>query len=120
MAGHFGMRSGGVYHWWFPAYDRKYSSYGPGRVLLSRTAQACEENGIHKIDLGRGVAQFKSLTMSGATEVAIGSVDLRPLARRLRTTWRTTRDLLKHSAFYRPVRVPGRLVYRFREWMEFR
>lgn len=120
VAGHFGMRSGGVYHWWFPAYDREYSNYAPGRVLLAQTAQACEANGIHKIDLGRGVAPFKALAMSGATEVAVGSVDLRPLARHLRSTWRSTREFLKNSPLYGPARVPGRLVHRLREWIEFR
>lgn len=120
VAGHFGMRSGGVYHWWFPAYDRDHASLAPGRVLLSRTAQACEQHGIHKIDLGRGVAPFKSLAMSGATEVAIGSVDLRPVARRLRSTWRATRELVKNSPLSGPARVPGRIIHRLREWVEFR
>lgn len=119
LAGHFGMRSGGVYHWWFPAYDREYASFAPGRVLLSQTAQACEEHGIRKIDLGRGVAPFKSLAMSGATEVAIGSVDLRHVARRLRNTWRAARELIKNSPLSGPARVPGRIIHRLSEWIEF-
>lgn len=119
VAAHFGMRSGNVLHWWFPAYDREFADYGPGRVLLALMAQQCESYGISKIDLGRGVAKHKSLVMSGATEVAVGSVDLRPVARCLRNSWRQTRDWVRNSPLYKPARVPGRIIHRISEWMQF-
>lgn len=119
VAAHFGMRSHDVLHWWFPAYDRQFADYGPGRVLLTLAAQQCGSHGINKIDLGRGVAKYKSLVMSGAAEVAVGSVDLRPVARCLRNSWRQTREWVRNSPLYRPARIPGRIIHRISEWMEF-
>jgi CelD/BcsL family acetyltransferase involved in cellulose biosynthesis len=119
IAAHFGMRSRGVLHWWFPAYDPELASYSPGRVLLVELARACAREGIGKLDLGRGVAPYKARAMSGATPVLEGSVDLRPLARRLRSTWLATREFVKRSPLSGPARVPARLLYRLREWGEF-
>ena len=119
VAAHFGMRSGDVLHWWFPAYDREFADYGPGRVLLALVAQQCEAHGITKIDMGRGVATHKSRVMSGTTEVAVGSVDLRPVARCLRNSWRQTREWVRNSPLYVPARIPGRIIHRISEWMQF-
>lgn len=119
LAAHFGMRSSDVLHWWFPAYDREFADYGPGRVLLALVAQQCESHGINKIDMGRGVAKHKSLVMSGTTEVAVGSVDLRPVARCLRNSWRHTREWVRDSPLYGPARIPGRIIHRISEWMQF-
>ena len=119
VATHFGIRSGKVLHWWFPAYDAEFASYGPGRILLALASQECKSHGIEKIDLGRGVATFKSLVMSGTTEVAVGSVDLRPVARCLRNRWRQTKDWVRNSPLYGPARIPGRIIHRLTEWMQF-
>ena len=119
IAAHFGMRSGKVLHWWFPAYDREFSRYAPGRVLLTMAAQQCNAYGIEKIDMGRGVATYKSLVMSGTTEVAVGSVDLRPVARCLRNGWRQTRAWIRNSPLYTPARIPGRIIHRISEWVQF-
>ncbi|MBI2480775.1 MAG: GNAT family N-acetyltransferase [Planctomycetia bacterium] len=119
LASHFGMRSGKVLHWWFPAYDREFANYAPGRVLLAMVAEQCKSHGIEKIDMGRGVATYKSLVMSGTTEVAVGSVDLRPVARCLRNRWRQTRAWVRNSPLYGPARIPGRIIHRLSEWMQF-
>src|SRR5258707_9424166 len=29
VAGHMGMRSRNIWHYWFPAYDRKYAKFSP-------------------------------------------------------------------------------------------
>ena len=113
------MRSGAVLHWWFPAYDRNFAGYAPGRILLALAAQQCNSHGITKIDMGRGVAHHKSLVMSGTTEVAVGSVDLRPVARCLRNRWRQTRAWVRNSSLYGPARIPGRIIHRLSEWMQF-
>ncbi|MEO8494730.1 MAG: GNAT family N-acetyltransferase [Planctomycetota bacterium] len=119
VAAHFGMRSRDVLHWWFPAYDPQFSDYGPGRVLITLVAQQCEAHGIKKIDMGRGVSRHKTELMSGSTEVAVGSVDLRPVARRLRNSWRQTREWVRNSPLYGPARIPGRIIHRIGEWMQF-
>ena len=54
------------------------------------------------------------------TQVAVGSVDLRPLTRTLRRTWQNTKDFVKHSPLLRlPAKAPGRVLYQLKEWMEF-
>ena len=96
------------------------ASYSPGRVLLAELARACASEGIGKLDLGRGVAPYKARVMSGATRVLEGSVDLRPVARHLRSTWLATRELVRNSPLHGPARVPGRIIHRLREWAELR
>ncbi len=120
VAMHLGMRSFGVLHWWFPSYDWELARYSPGRVLLVQLIKTAAASGIRTIDLGRGVAPYKARAMSSAVRVAEGSVDLRPLARRLRHGWANTKDWIRSSPIYGPTRVPARILYQVREWMAFR
>src|SRR5262249_15136949 len=39
IAGHFGMRSRRVWHYWFPAYEPKAARYSPGLILLLKMAE---------------------------------------------------------------------------------
>jgi hypothetical protein len=55
--------------------------------------------------------------MSGATPVAEGSVDLRPMTSAFRRSWRRTRELVRESAF----RAPAQYVIRnARAWWLYR
>lgn len=120
VAMHMGMRSFGVLHYWFPAYDTEYARYSPGYVLLLEVARFCGQLGLTKIDMGRGVSTFKSDLMTGMTPVAAGSVDLRPVTRRVREHWRRTQDWIRSSPLRPAARLPGRVLYRCREWASFR
>jgi CelD/BcsL family acetyltransferase involved in cellulose biosynthesis len=75
LAVHFGMRSRGVLHWWFPAYDRDLPSYAPGILLLLSMAERGTELGISKIDLGKGIQDYKRRFSNASVMVASGSVD---------------------------------------------
>ena len=116
---HFGLRSHGRLHWWFPAYSRALSRFSPGNVLLLEHARQAESIGVRRIDLGK-VCEWKSRFMSGGDPVAEGSVDLRPLRRFVRRGWRHTVDWVRASPFQRPARVPARAIYQLREWLAFR
>jgi CelD/BcsL family acetyltransferase involved in cellulose biosynthesis len=120
VAAHMGMLSNGVLHWWFPAYDVKFGQYSPGRLLLAELAKAAQSHGIRRIDLGRGAEDYKARSMSGSIPVAVGSVDLRPFARRVRVIWWNTRERLKKTPIRAIARVPARLVYRATSWLAFR
>jgi CelD/BcsL family acetyltransferase involved in cellulose biosynthesis len=120
VAMHMGMRSNGVLHWWFPAYDPQFGQYSPGRILLMQLAQHGPTEQIHQIDLGRGVAPYKKRVMTGATLVAQGSIDLRPLSRAVRESWLQTRQWVRNSPLAIPARMPARMLYRLREWIDFR
>ncbi|MFT7642780.1 MAG: CelD/BcsL family acetyltransferase involved in cellulose biosynthesis, partial [Pirellulaceae bacterium] len=117
---HMGMRSQRVLHWWFPTYNPQFAQYSPGRILLLHLAQSCHAEGIDRLDLGRGVVPYKKRAMSGATSVSQGTVELRPVHRMVREGWRVTREWLRNSPLRGPARIPARMFYRLREWMEFR
>ena len=103
VAVHAGMRSRGVLHWWFPAYDPRYAAYSPGIILLLRIAAAL---GSGKIDLGKGDARYKRSLMTGEAPLREGCVELPSLAaaaRRLRRLAET------RAAWQLPLRALRRL-----------
>ncbi|OLZ63857.1 cellulose biosynthesis protein CelD [Streptomyces amritsarensis] len=59
VAAHFGLRSRSVLSCWFPAYDRDFATFSPGRVLYLRMIEAAAAAGIDMLDLGRGDAAYK-------------------------------------------------------------
>ncbi|HUG92326.1 MAG TPA: GNAT family N-acetyltransferase [Planctomycetaceae bacterium] len=119
-AAHFGMRSHGILHYWFPAYDVDLARFSPGSILLVQIAQAAEAAGIRRIELGRGSKPAKTSVMSGATLVAEGRVERRPLVRWVRGHWGRARQSFRSSALRRRLESPLRLVRPLREWFAFR
>ncbi len=103
-AAHFGMTAGGVLHGWFPVYNQDLCRHSPGMLLWMELIRAAPALGIRRIDLGRGEERFKTSLMTGATPVAEGSVDLRPLAGTLRHGWLTFREAVRGSVFKAPAR----------------
>lgn len=75
VAGHMGMRSATVWHYWFPAYDRRFARYSPGLILLLKMAQAADQLGVQWIDIGTGMALYKKRLMNACVPVAEGSVE---------------------------------------------
>lgn len=120
VALHMGMECRGLLHWWFPTYDPHLANYSPGRILLLELLQEAPSNGVHKVDLGRGMVGYKSRAMTGAVSVAEGSVDFRPLARRLQNSFRSTKQWIRASPISGPARIPGRLIHQLTEWWKFR
>ncbi len=76
IAGHFGMRSRSVWHYWFPAYDEKMGKYSPGLILLLKMAENAPKNGLGVIDLGKGISLYKERLMNASVRLASGSVEL--------------------------------------------
>jgi CelD/BcsL family acetyltransferase involved in cellulose biosynthesis len=97
VAAHFGIRSGGVLHWWFPVYDKDFAAYSPGWVLLREVIMCAEELGLHRIDLGRGEDDYKRRAMTGATSVGIGEVTTVPLRRQMLAVRGTVKQAVKQS-----------------------
>ena len=75
VAGHFGMRAGTVWHYWFPAYDPDYAKYSPGFLLLLKMVQAASGLGVTTIDLGQGMTFYKERLKNGCVPIAEGSVE---------------------------------------------
>ncbi|WP_234816037.1 GNAT family N-acetyltransferase [Mycolicibacterium agri] len=70
IAAHFGIRSAGVLHWWFPVYDPEYAQLSPGWILLRELVAATPDLGIRRIDLGRGDDEYKRRAKTGETQVS--------------------------------------------------
>ncbi len=115
LAVHFGMRSGGVLHSWFPAYDAEFSNVSAGNALLMQLIQAAPELGLERIDLGKGMQTDKWRYMTGASDVAEGAVECRPLVGPASNVWLATRDWVKQSPLRAPASVPARWVRHLRE-----
>jgi hypothetical protein len=91
------LRSAGVLHAWFTAYNPELERYSPGLVLFVWLAEQASSLGITKIDLGRGEERYKASLASAATEVAEGTLSTPSLGVWFRNGWRTSRDWLAHS-----------------------
>lgn len=108
VAAHFGLRSYGVLHGWFPAYDPELSKYSPGQILWAELARVAPSLGIRRIDLGRGDERFKRQLGSGTIRLAEGSVDLRRVRGSVRRSWFHAQRWIRSS----PLRVPAGYVAR--------
>ena len=82
IAAHFGLRTAKVLHYWITSYDRDYSRYSPGLILLLRLAEQAAAMGVETLDLGKGDAQYKQRLMSGAHRVSDGILTFSPLCAR--------------------------------------
>jgi CelD/BcsL family acetyltransferase involved in cellulose biosynthesis len=104
------MRSYGVVHGWFSAYRPNFAPLSPGLVLWLEVVRAYPALGIRRIDLGKGPEEYKTHLMSGAIDVAEGSVDRRPVTRLVRRNWRRAYDWARRSPLRRPLLAPGRIL----------
>jgi len=120
VAVHFGIRSGAVLHYWFPAYDREFMKYSPGLVLLAEICQAVEDLGIRRVDLGKGTEQYKTSFMTGTTLLAEGAVENRLVSKLVRKGWHDVRAWVRSSRLSGPAQVPAAWIRPLREWIAFR
>ena len=81
IAAHLGLRTQSTLHIWFPAYDPKWESYSPGMVFFLELLRAAAEDGITRIDFGKGDARYKSSLQTGVAWVSEGCVDCRVFGR---------------------------------------
>ena len=101
---HFAVRSGGVLHSWFPAYNPELHRYSPGLVLLLELAGAAPALGIRELDFGKGEARYKLALATGTVTLQEGCVGARPLSAlpvRLRTS---ARRALRAAGVHRAAR----------------
>jgi CelD/BcsL family acetyltransferase involved in cellulose biosynthesis len=97
VAAHFGIRSHHVLHWWFPVYDRAYAELSPGWILLRDMVAATPMLGLHRIDLGRGIDDYKRRAKTGEILVSQGIVTRSSTRRMLRRARYTTINAAKAS-----------------------
>jgi len=114
VAVQLGLRNEHVFSGAIPTFNAEMAKYSPGLLLHMELAKQAAELGIRRVDLGRGYNRMKASLMSGAFPVAVGTVDVRPLHRALRSSWYFARTVA-HSA---PLRgIPLQTYRRFRNWL---
>jgi CelD/BcsL family acetyltransferase involved in cellulose biosynthesis len=74
LAGHLGMHSRTIWHYYIPTYDVEMSKYSPGLNLLLRIAAYAPSIGLHTIELGRNRAAYKARLMNKGVFIVDGSV----------------------------------------------
>jgi CelD/BcsL family acetyltransferase involved in cellulose biosynthesis len=74
VSAHFGLRNQNVMAGWFPAYDTRFGKYSTGMIGHLRLAEACADNGITEIAMGRGGKEFKEGFKSREISIAEGRV----------------------------------------------
>ncbi len=119
LAAHFGMRSGSTLHYWFPAYSPDYQKYSPGNLLFLEIARAGSQDGITKVDFGKGTENFKLCFGTTQTLVAEGCAHHHSLLTRLHGSYQSARDWVKTSPFKRPALATARALRPVREWLAF-
>ncbi|TYB69607.1 GNAT family N-acetyltransferase [Nonomuraea sp. PA05] len=97
LAAHFGLRSGGVLHWWFPVYDPEFARLSPGWILLRELTDAAPAMGISRIDLGRGEDEYKRRAKTGESVVCQGVVTRNPLRRAAVTALAKAREMARNG-----------------------
>jgi CelD/BcsL family acetyltransferase involved in cellulose biosynthesis len=106
IAGHMGMRSRSVWHYWFPAYDSRMAKYSPGLILLLKMAEHAPLKGIRIVDLGKGMDSSKARLMNASTLLASGRLEL--------PSWRSFYGVasraLRHRLRKSPLGPPARAV----------
>jgi CelD/BcsL family acetyltransferase involved in cellulose biosynthesis len=109
IAGHMGMRSRNVWHYWFPAYDSRAAKYSPGMILLLRMAEFAPKTGVRIIDLGKGMDPSKARLMNASTLLASGRLELPSL----RSFYGVASRALRHRLRESPLGPPARAVMRW-------
>ena len=74
VAGHFGVRSGSVYHPWIASTNPAYAAWSPGQLFFPRAIAAMSDLGLTHYDLGPGHDHYKrtyALTQVTAMDGAV-------------------------------------------------
>jgi CelD/BcsL family acetyltransferase involved in cellulose biosynthesis len=119
VAASISLRSRGVLHCWFNAYNPDLANYSPGVLFLLQLAEQAQAMGIATIDLGAGDERYKWSLASRGIEVCEGSLGGASLATWLRSGWRQARDWVKSSPLKETAALPARLIKPVREWLAY-
>ncbi len=120
VAAHFGMHGSSAAHYWFPAYDPEFSTYGAGHALLLRMMQGHAEAGIDKVHLGVGDYRYKLQFGGETTPVSSGAALSPSLAAFIRQSAVTVQRGFEALPMGPVSRLPGRALRRLDRTMAFR
>lgn len=119
VAVHLGLRTATNLHMWFPAYDVAFEKYSPGLILILELAKSAAQQGIARIEFGKGPERYKQNLKSGDTQIAEGAVDLRHVQGSLRRCWHQTKQWMRSSRYHKQLEIPLNATRKLRQWAAF-
>jgi CelD/BcsL family acetyltransferase involved in cellulose biosynthesis len=111
LAGHFGMLSRRIWHYWFPSYDPGSAKHSPGLILLLKMAEYAPAAGISIVDLGKGVNPYKERLMNSSSLLASGRIELPSWKSFYARSSRAVRSRLRSSPMGPPTRAVLNWLY---------
>lgn len=109
---HFGMQTNRCFHYWFPAYSVEYSSFSPGIVMLDYITRSVTDEGIKKIDLGKGDNLYKERFSNASTELCQGDEIVSVKTRLSLEIKNRSRDAVRQSRVLGVLSAPIRVMTR--------
>jgi CelD/BcsL family acetyltransferase involved in cellulose biosynthesis len=79
IAAQLSLRSNQTAHYWMAAYDPAFASYSPGHLLFLNLLEQCSQQNVTRVDLGIGLAPYKTRLMTGTWNCYRGTMDTRPV-----------------------------------------
>lgn len=108
VAAHFGLRSGNVWHYWFPTYDPQFQRYSPGILLLLEMMAGAPKLGIDVLDFGRGDNDYKLRILNRRVPLIEGSVVANPMIWRCKSN---LRQLVRGVPIIKSMLMPAHRLY---------
>lgn len=88
VAGHFGVRLGGVYHPWIASTNPAFAAWSPGHLFFQRAIAAMPGLGLERYDLAPGHDHYKRTYAFEQTEVRGGAVTASLMASSVEGAWK--------------------------------
>jgi CelD/BcsL family acetyltransferase involved in cellulose biosynthesis len=110
VAANMGLRSRDTWHYWCPAYDRRFWRCSPGLLLLQRIIEHAAEAGMREVELG-GCDEYpyKRLFMNDSRVLLEGTVGAVPVIATVDRWRHSSENWVRHSRLLRP---PARRLLR--------
>lgn len=102
VAGHFGLRSDQVLALWFPSYDTRFRSYGPGLIMNLDLAESACAAGVQDVDMGPGDEPYKQWFRSRDGVVTRGRVVRRSAGGGLHWVRQESAERVHHAVLQNP------------------
>ncbi|MEM7475914.1 MAG: GNAT family N-acetyltransferase, partial [Planctomycetota bacterium] len=96
---HLGLAHGNCLSTWFPTHPPEFARFSPGQILMYLLLSKCEQHGVTRVELGRGMNQLKSRFMTDSHFVSIGAVDASRTRRFARQGKQMLRTFVLESPF---------------------
>jgi CelD/BcsL family acetyltransferase involved in cellulose biosynthesis len=114
VAAHFGVKSGRVLYYWFPAFNTAFSKYTPGWLLVESLLRTASNLGCDTVDLGPGGEPYKDYFANVQIPVSGGHVELPGAINLARRTYRALRSGVRSNRAARSILRPLRQLLRSR------